>query len=164
MSSTRQNAIETLRDMIKGIDMAMLTTVHEDGTLRSRPMSTQEFEFDGELWFFTYDNTGKTNDIAHEQQVNVSYMDKGKDQYISVSGTGSVRHDRQKMEALWSPILKAWFPEGLETPNLALLCVDVQKAEYWVSDGKVAALLDLAKSLLTGTEAEGGKNEKLTLR
>lgn len=160
---THTEAIEKLRDLIKDIDFCMLTTVDEDGTLRSRPMSTQDAEFDGDLWFFTYDSSPKAQEVRHERQVNVSYADIGAQTYISVSGTATLVRDRAKMEQYWSPEYKAYFPDGLETPDLALMKVHVQKAEYWESDGRVATLLQIAKAALTGTEFEGGDNQKLTL-
>lgn len=159
----RADAIEKLRELIKDIDFCMFTTVDEDGTLRSRPMSTQDAEFDGDLWFFTSDATPKAQEVQRERQVNVSYADTGKHVYVSVSGTATLVHDRAKMEQYWNPALKIWFPEGLETPDLALIKVSVSKAEYWESDGKVATLLEMAKALITGSEAEMGENKKLTL-
>jgi general stress protein 26 len=160
---TRQEAIQKLAELIKGINIAMLTTVDADGTLRSRPMATQEVEFNGELWFFTADDSAKAHEIARERQVNVSYGDAGKARYISVSGTAAIVHDRAKMEQLWNPILKAWFTEGLETENIALLRVDVDKAEYWDDGGRIMSLLHIARSLITGDRDGGGKNEKLDL-
>lgn len=161
---TRQEAIEKLRDMIMGIDIAMLTTVDDsDGTLRSRPMSTQQVEFDGDLYFFTYNNSPKADDVRSEHQVNVSYAHPGKDLYVSVSGLATMSLDRAKMQELWSPVLKAWFPQELETPNIALLRVVVDKAEYWASDGKIAEVINMVKAVITGTEADYGKNEKLDL-
>ena len=162
--TTRQQAIEKLRDLIKKIDFAQFVTQDAvTGALRSRPMSTQEVEFDGELWFFTYGNTPKVRDIELNHHVNVSYADPGNQRYVSVTGTASVVRDRAKFEKFWSPVLKAWFPEGIDTPDLALICVDVQDAEYWESDGKIASLLNMAKALVTGEEADYGENEKIRL-
>ena len=38
----RDDAIKTLQGLLKGIKFAMLTTVAEDGSLRSRPMAVPE--------------------------------------------------------------------------------------------------------------------------
>ena len=160
---THNETLEKLRDLIKGIKICMLTTVAQDGSLRSRPMSTQDAEFDGDLWFFTYDNEGKATEIERIPAVNVAYADTGKQRYVSASGTASLVHDRAKMEQFWNPLLKAFFPDGLETPNIALIKVAVEEAEYWESDGRIASLLQFAKAALTGTEAEPGENRKLTL-
>ena len=51
--------VRRLAELIKDARFAMLTTVAPDGSLRSRPMATQEVEFDGDLWFFAYDDSDK---------------------------------------------------------------------------------------------------------
>jgi general stress protein 26 len=156
--------IKKIAELVTGIDIAMLTTVEPDGSLRSRPMSTQELEFDGELWFFTYTDSAKVDEVQREQRVNVSYADKNKQRYVSLSGTASLVRDRAKMEELWSPIHKAWFPDGLETPGIALLRIQVDHGEYWSAPGgKVGQLMGLATALVKGEEADYGENEKFTL-
>lgn len=156
--------IKKLSDLIEGINIAMLTTVDEDGTLRSRPMGTQQIEFDGDLWFFTGADSAKVEEVRQEQQVNVAYAEPKQQRYVSVSGIAQVVRDRQKMKELWNPIFKAWFPEGLDDPNLALLKVHVEKAEYWESaNGVVVQLVGFAKALLTGQQYQGGENEKINL-
>lgn len=159
---TRQEQIDTLRKLIEDIDFCMLTTVDEDGSLRSRPMSTQQTEFDGDLWFFTLGQGGKADEIRREQQVNVSYAQPGEHRYVSVSGTGTLVNDRSKMAELWSPAYKAFFPKGLDDPNLRLLKVQVSKAEYWQSEGFIPTLIAFAQGL-AGKETEMGENEKINL-
>jgi general stress protein 26 len=165
VATERTEAIKKLRDLIKGINIAMLTTVDEsDGTLRSRPMGTQQVEFDGDLWFFTRASAPKVGEVEREQQVNVSYADAGHNRYVSVSGTAHLVRDRKKNQELWNPLFKAWFPEGLDDPDLALLRVAVEKAEYWDSpSGKLVALAGFVKAIATGAPIEGGENEKLEL-
>ena len=129
--TTRTEQIEKLRALVKDIDFCMLTTADQDGTLRSRPMSTQQAEFDGDLWFFTAANTAKVEEVQRDHHVNVSYSDPEKNCYVSVSGTAQVMRDQAKINELWSPVLRAWFPKGPDDPNLALLKVTVNQAEYW---------------------------------
>lgn len=160
----QHNDIKKLGELIEEIKIAMLTTVDEDGTLRSRPMGTQQVEFDGALWFFTGADSAKVYEVRQEQQVNVSYADAKQQRYVSVSGLAQLVRDQQKMKELWNPIFKAWFPDGLDDPNLALLKVHVTKAEYWESaNGVVVQLVGFAKALLTGQPYEGGENEKINL-
>ncbi|HEX2644231.1 MAG TPA: pyridoxamine 5'-phosphate oxidase family protein [Thermoanaerobaculia bacterium] len=156
--------IEKLRELIKGIRIAMLTTVDEDGSLRSRPMGTQQAEFDGDLWFFTAHSSPKVNEVEREHQVNVSYSDPDSQRYVSVSGTARVVRDRAKAEELWNPFLKTWFPKGLDDPELALLKIEVQKAEYWDSPSSAMIhLVGIVKATLTGKRPDLGENEKLDL-
>lgn len=159
----RQDNIKKLHDLIKDIRFAMLTTVEDDGTLRSRPMATQEFEFDGDLWFFTSADAAKVKEAQHDRHVNVSYSDPHNQKYVSVSGKAELVSDRAKIEELWNPLFKAWFPDGLDDPNLALLKVNVDKAEYWDSpSSKVVRLLGFAKALATGKPiGNPGDNAKI---
>ena len=154
--------IKKLDEMIKGIDFAMLTTVAEDGSLHSRPMSTQRAEFDGNLWFFTRESAPKVGEIEREQHVNVAYAKPEAQRYVSVSGRATVVRDRAKIEELWSPELKAWFPEGPGDPDLALLRVAVERAEYWDSPSSAAAhAIGFVKAIVTGRPADPGENEKI---
>lgn len=161
---TQADDIQKVGEMIKDIDFAMLTTKEPDGTLRSRPMSTQEVEFDGDLWFFTNIDAEKVEEIKQEQQVNVSYADKSNQRYVSVSGQARVLRDQQKIDELWSPVLKVWFPNGKDDPNVGLLKVSVTQAEYWdSSSNRMVRLAQFAKALVTGDHEEMGENRKLNL-
>ncbi len=161
MEDKRQESIEKLKGLIEGIDFAMLTT-HANGKLRSRPMSTQEFEFNGDLWFFTSENTHKVEEIEKDNEVNVAYSKPEDNTYISVSGTASIVKDRDKIEELWNPILKAWFPKGLDDPSLCLLKVSVEEAEYWDSpNSTLVQIAGFVKALVTGQSADGGDHGKV---
>src|SRR5688572_26063776 len=101
MQDTRQEAIKKLNDLIEGIDFGMLMTI-DGGHLRSRPMSTQDFEFDGDLWFFTSSKTHKIEEIEKDNRVNVSYAAPESNTYVSVSGTAEVVKDQAKIGEYWS--------------------------------------------------------------
>lgn len=158
-------SVKKLGALIKDIEFAMLTTAEADGTLRSRPMATQQVEFDGNLYFFTRADTPKVDEIEREHHVNVSYAEPKGQRYVSVSGTARLSRDQAKIEELWSPILKAWFPEGLDDPQLALLKVTVSQAEYWdTPSSKMVQLAGFVKAMVTGTSFEPGNHEKLDLK
>ncbi|WP_353931525.1 pyridoxamine 5'-phosphate oxidase family protein [Okeanomitos corallinicola TIOX110] len=126
--------IQHLRQIIQNIDCTMLTTVDEDGSLHSRPMSIfNEIDTDGKLWFFTFANSHKVLEIERRQQVNVSFSAPDKQRYISISGTAELVRDRNKLAEKWQPILQTWFHQGLDEPNIALLKININKADYWES-------------------------------
>ena len=112
--------MKKLAAMIRGIKIAMLTTLSTDGTLRSRPMATQDVEFEGTLWFFTSAGSAKMSEIRQYPQVSVSYASADDHRYVSLSGRASLIQDAEKMKELWSPVYRAWFPQGLDDPELAL--------------------------------------------
>jgi len=163
MQDARRDSIEKIRQLTEGIDFCMLTTI-DAGQLRSRPMSTQQTEFDGDIWFFTSDDTHKLDEIAKDDRVCAAYAKPSDDTYVSISGRAEIVRDRAKMEELWSPILKAWFPQGLDDPHLCLLKVTAEQAEYWDSpSGKLVQLFGFVKALATGQEADWGENKKVDL-
>lgn len=127
---------------------AMLTTVAPDGGLVSRPMAVQEAEFDGDLWFFAYDNSSLAQHIRANPGINVSLANDKDSEWTSVRGTAEIVHDRAKAEDLWSKPLEAWFPDGLDTAGLTLIKVHGETAEYWdAATSKVRQLLGLAKAI-----------------
>ena len=163
MQDTREESIEKLNGLIKDVEIAMLTTM-DGGVLRSRPMQTQEVEFDGDLWFFTGTDTHKTEEIEKDNRVNVAYSSPATNTYVSVSGTASLVSDREKIEELWNPILKAWFPKGLDDPTLILLKVSVEQAEYWdQSSSAIVKIVGFVKALVTGERADDGDHGRVNL-
>ena len=135
MATDRQHHIEQLADLIRDVDIAMFTTTGGDGRLYSRPLGTQEVAFDGDLWFATSADSPKVAEIALNPRVNVAYASPSKNTYVSVAGTAQVVHDRAKIEELWSPAMKLFFPGGKDDPNLRLIHVRAESAEYWDGPG-----------------------------
>ena len=163
MEDTRLKSIEKLNELIKEIDFAMLTTI-DGGMMRSRPMQTQDFEFDGNLWFFTSSKTHKAEEIERDNRVNVSYASPSDNSYVSVSGRASIVKDRAKIDEYWSDLYKAWFPEGKDTPDLVLLRVEAEQAEYWdAPSSTIAQTIGFLKALATGERVDVGENEKINL-
>jgi general stress protein 26 len=161
----RAKAIKLLGEKIKGIKVAMLATVDPDGTVHSRPMATLQMEFDGDVWFYTYADAPKVGDVLHDRQVNLIYVDEGANRYVSISGTAQLVRDRAKISQLWKPYLQAWFPNGTDDPNLALLKVTAHHAQYWDGPSNFAgeALL-IARNIITGSHDTGGENKQIEIR
>ena len=152
-----------LKELIEDIRIAMMTTVDDDGTLRSRPLQTLRCADDGMLWFFTSASSPKIAEAeATNWQVNLSYSNPAKQDYVSVSGRATLTRDRKMMEALWNKWVEVFFPKGLDDPDLALLRVDIEKAEYWDSPGTaVGRAYAVAKALMTGNKDAIGDNVKI---
>lgn len=159
--SDNKGSIEKLNELIKDVKFCMLVTQNEQGEFHSRPMATQEVDENGVMWFFTGKSSHKVQEIGREHQVNVAYGDSSTHKYVSVSGTAELVKDPAKEKELWNPFYEAWFPGGLEDPDLALLKVQISQAEYWDVPGKVATLLAFAKQKLTGSRGEIGDHGKL---
>jgi general stress protein 26 len=145
---------EEVRHVAELVDRArtgMLTTMTESGKHVSRPMAVQEVEFDGDLWFFCYDDSPKAVQIRSQPEVNVSFANDEQSEWTSLSGRAEIVYDRQQAERLWSAPLKVWFPDGHDTEGLSLIKVHVDSAEYWESSSsKVRQLIGAARAAATG--------------
>ena len=146
MAETK-DPVTKLKELIKGIDFAMLTTIRPDGSLHSCAMATAEIDGDGVVWFFSGNNSEKVEAIKSDPRVNLAYSDASGQRYISITGRCELVRDHVKARELWNPLYKAWFPKGIEDPNLILLSVHIQEAEYWsAAEGRMVRLTGFAKT------------------
>jgi general stress protein 26 len=165
IQETTNPDVEKIGQLIKGIKVAMLVTVEQDGSLRGRPMVTQQVDFDGTLWFFSNEYSGKNNELRADSDVQVSYLDADKNRYVSLTGNADIVHDREKIKELWNPSLNAWFPKGQDDPAISLLRINVNKGEYWDGPSRTMVhLIALAKAVKGERyKGEGGHHKKVSL-
>ena len=149
--SDSYNDRQKVWELIKDINIALLVTTGEGGSLHGRPMAAMNKDFNGELWFASRDGTPKLNEIAEHTQVLLAYSEPKSQNYVSVSGSARIVHDKAKVKELWSEPVRVWFPNGPEDPNIALICVKVESAEYWDSPSSTwLYAYGYAKARLTG--------------
>ncbi|WP_164271608.1 pyridoxamine 5'-phosphate oxidase family protein [Stenotrophomonas sp. B1-1] len=165
MTDTRAEHIAQLSELIKDVEVAMFTTTGVDGRLYSRPLGTQQVDFDGDLWFATAADSPKVAEIALNPRVNVAYASTSKNTYVSVSGRARIVDDRARIEALWSPAMKLFFPGGKDDPNLRLIQVRAETAEYWEGPGTLLGkALSFVLSAVQDDPAQLGDNGFIDLR
>jgi general stress protein 26 len=156
------DAQQELWERIESVRTAMMTTVEPDGSFRSRPMWTQGDEFDGSLWFFTSDEAPKVEELERNPHVGLSYAAPDKNLYVSVTGRAELVRDKAKAEELWNVFAEAWFPGGVDDPNLAVLRVDVEHAHYWEDKKpKVLQFAEIALGALRGKPPKSGDEKEL---
>ena len=117
-----------LGELMSHMHLAMLTTVNEQGVLISRPMAPLEMASDGSIWFFTDLQTAKVKQL---KALNLSFIDADRGTYVSVSGRGEIDTNRARINDLWTPAAKPWFPDGPDSPNLCLIKIVPEVAEFW---------------------------------
>ena len=157
---------EKLWDLIKDIKFGMLTHRHSSGMMHSCPLTTQNKKVDENsmLYFFISRKSEMASAIIADANVNVSYAHPGDDSYVSVSGKAVIAENQAKKEELWSSFAKAWFPGGVNDPDLALLEVSIHHAEYWdVTESKMVQLAKMATAAATGKQPHLGEHKELNL-
>jgi general stress protein 26 len=155
-----QNTPELARlgDLIEGMPVAMMVTLDDTGELAARPMTTLEMDANGALWFFTDLRSTK---LAQLQAVNLSYADSGKSSYVSFSGQGHIDTDAVRIQELWTPWAKPWFPEGPASPDLALLKFVPRQGEFWdASSSRMVRLFAMVASIVAGKPVAMGDHDR----
>jgi len=157
------NDLAKVKELVEAIRIAMMTTVDEGGNLVSRPMAVQQMDSDGTLWFFAKKRSPKVDQIEnHERRVNISFAHTGHSSYVSISGTADELYDRAKIDELWSAAAKPWFPEGKDDPEITLLKVHTEMAEYWDStSSRMIRFFEMARAVITGDTYKEGENRKV---
>ena len=157
-----EEAIRKLTKLVEEIKVCMFATIHEDYSLSSRPMQTIRVDDEGKLWFFTNEYSEKVYDVSKENVVYLMYSHPGLNSYLHIKGAATVVDDKEKIKELWSPVVKAWFPKGVDDPALTLLKVDVNEAGYWDSESnKFVVFYNMVKAIAKGETADNGEFGKL---
>jgi general stress protein 26 len=157
-------ALKKFKKLVEEIRTCMFITNTTSEHEHTRPMATIEVEDDGTLWFFTDIRSIKVEEVNMDQTVHLTYAHPGKESYLDVWSSGRVITDKQQLKDKWSPIVKAWFPDGVEDPNLALLKLQPTECYYWDSEaGKMVQFFKMAASIVSGQRLADGAEGKLSL-
>ena len=157
-----QEGIEKLKDLVDDIKICLFcTNLKTDDGSTCRPMSVQEVDGEGNLWFFSGIDSDKNKAIQEDKHVQLFFADPSKSSYLVVSGEAEIVIDHTKFEEYWSPLVKIWFEKGKDDPNLSLLKVSPHNSYYWDVDGnRMLNFLKMIASAATGANlvtSEQGK-------
>lgn len=156
--------VAELKAKVTPIRFAMLTTIDRYGHLISRPMTCQDIDSDGNLWFYTSTETDLWENIAAEPQINLSFANPDDNVYVSVSGRAERVVDRDLIRSMWNAGVQAWYPHGADDPHVMLIRVVSDTAEYWdASSSSMVRLFEMAKAVLTGSTPNDGAHGRLNL-
>jgi general stress protein 26 len=137
-----------LQELLQSFDTAMLITHHGEEE-HARPMAVAGVEGMNTLWFVTSLDTPKSEEIRRDPRVSATFQ--GDRRFVALSGRAELVTDRAKIEKLWKPTWRVWFPKGKNEPSLGLIRVTVTDAEFWDNAGTkgIRYAFEAAKALLT---------------
>jgi general stress protein 26 len=163
---TTEVQLEKVRSLLKNFRTAMMITSGDGGHPHARPMGfhADAAAFDGTLWFFSARNSAKMHEIGLAKPASLTFQNESDHVYLFIEGSAVEVDDRPKMEALYTPLIRTWFPKGLEDPNLTLIRFDAERIAYWDSPGGMLQVLAaFAKAVVTGTPGKGGESGEVRL-
>lgn len=155
--------LKKLEELMNGIHICMMTTVAPDGSMDSRPMAPQQMdklvESGGVLWFLTRDSSEKVEEVQEDRHITLTFAEPSNSKYITLKGTASASKDKAKIHELWNNMYKAWFPGGEDDPQIAVMRVDVQSADYWeASSSKLVVYAKYLAAAVTGGSVPVGES------
>jgi len=150
-SAEDRKKVDEIWSLVKHEHAAVLVSIRKDGSLDSIPMGCLQSEFDGTLWFLTFKDSSRLSEIGENDHVLVSYVRPSRYEFVSMSGCARLVDDRAKVREVWREGFSVWFPDGPNSPNIALIEIDVKTIKCW---SKPASFLTYAyhyvKAKLTG--------------
>ena len=159
-----RNDRATLRQLLAGFEYVMLTSRAADGALDSRPLQILQIDAHCAIWFFTNAASCKIEEIGREPRVSVACADPARKIFASINGTAEIVVDRRKLEELWTPAQKIFFPLGRDDPSLRILRITPLTARYWDGNEAMAGmLLKFGKAVLRGEASDLGSSEQFDL-
>ena len=128
MKTQSQNSPELthLCKMIEHIPTATLTILDASGTPLRQSLVPLQLDGQGALWFFG--NLHSAN-IEQPCDANLSFVDTVKPTYVALSGLAEIHVNQVRLERLWTPFSRPWFPDGPESAKPALLKLAPQLLE-----------------------------------
>ena len=149
-----------LRELVGTHDIVMLTTLGHDGELEARPMSVQDFDTEGRLWFFTENRSAKVDELRRDSRALVT---SSKRNHLSIQGTATVVRDPARQQELWDKAAEAWLQCEPTDPKVALVMFEPTGAQYWETPGMLAGALGVLTAAVKGERPDVGENETLDL-
>ena len=127
-------------------------------------MSTQEVDDSGNLWFLSDKDSTKNMEINDDDHVQLLFSGSAHSDFLSVYGKATILYDKEKIKELYEPIVKAWFKEGKDDPNISVIKVAPEEGYYWdTKHGKLVSLAKIMASMVTGKTMEDGIEGKIKL-
>ena len=165
MKDEQVKPLEKFIEMVKDVRICMLITNDNDADHSfGRPMAVNKVDEDGAMWFFTQASSNKADEIEQSKKVAIAMANESSNNYLMIHGTADLVNDKMKMKELWSSIMKAWFPLGLDDPDMTLIKVTPTEVNYWDSScSKMVVLFNMLKAIVTGKEYAEGEHGTISL-
>ena len=160
-----QEAIGKLKSLAEKTDIGMLCT-HPGGTkhVHAVPMSTQEVEEEGNIWFLFSSESETHQHLQEDKTICLLYSDVRNYNFLSIHGAGEISQDKVRIEKYWNKMMDGWFEKGKEDPTIRVLKIIPQEAHYWDNKtNKLVTFFKVAISAVSGQKLDIGREGDLNI-
>lgn len=125
-------AVNKIRELVdKAKSCFFCTAVPTPGSVGARPMAVQEVDDEGNLWFLSSSDSHKNDELSVDPGITLYFQGAPHSDFLQLNGFASVSRDRARIKALWKPIMKTWFTEGIDDPRITVIKVTPTDGYYW---------------------------------
>jgi general stress protein 26 len=140
-------AIDKMKELVKKAETCFFcTAAASDSSTGARPMSVQEVDDRGNLWFLSASDSHKNEELVRDPSVRLYFQGSAHSDFLTLSGRATVSRDKARIKDLWEPIVKTWFTEGENDPRITVIKVSPTQGYYW--DTKHGTAIAGAKMLI----------------
>ncbi len=130
---------------------------HGEVGISSRPLTVADAS--GDLVRIIVDSSAEfARQAMRGERAHVTLSDNRKNVWASLDATMAMSTDTDEIDELWSPFASAYFPDGRESQNIAVLHLRVLRGMYWSTPaGRIGSAISLLKAAL-GKENDSGEH------
>lgn len=159
-----KDGIEKLKNLIEESKVVMMATRLDKIPFSVCPMTLQEIDDQGDIWFLSSKDSSHFHDITYDNRVQVIYLDEKNQTYISIFGTATHIEDIKKVEDLWNPIMNNWYKDKNDA-NLTLLNLNIENAFYWDYDeNKLVSFFKMISTSVSDGKTDIGEKGRINLQ
>ena len=128
-----QAAISKIKEVVESAKSCFFCTaaVPNRGSGGVRPMSVQQVDDAGNLWFLSANDSRKNHELAQNQAVELFFQGSPHSDFLHLTGTASITTDKARIKELWQFVIKTWFTEGVDDPRITAIKVTPTGGYYW---------------------------------
>lgn len=158
-------AVEKLKSLVDKIDIGMMcTNTSQVDKLHAVPMSRQEVDDEGNLWFLFSSESETFDNLEKSKSISVLYSDITNYSFLSINGNAEVSTDKDRIDKYWNKMVEGWFEKGKDDPRIRVLKVTPSEAHYWDNkSSKLVTFLKVATSAVTGQKLDTGRQGDLNV-
>ncbi|CAK3998277.1 hypothetical protein MYCGRDRAFT_83301 [Lecanosticta acicola] len=164
-SASLEQKLKDFYEIADGQKIGMLGTYRNGIGPVSRSMAVAK-RTGPDFLFLTNSNSKKIQDLQASKQVQLSFHDSSKQDWISVTGEAvTVTNDDPRIKEIYSKPVSAWFGDlkdgvhdgGPEDPRMTLIEVQPKYVVYWKrTTGAIGMAKEIGGAVLTGGVANTG--------
>lgn len=160
-----QEAVDKLKKLAMNTDVGMLCThVSDTKHVHAVPMSTQEVDEQGNIWFLFSSESETFNHLQEDKTVCLLYSNPKDYNFLSIHADTEISQDKSRIEKYWNPMIEGWFEKGKEDPRIRILKVKPTEAHYWdTKTNKLVTFFKVAISGISGQKLDIGREGDLNV-